>query len=374
MEKERILIYSTVFLIMGLSNSVIPVLPEIASLGNTSSATFEYTLLFSGYFIGALLTMIPFGFLVDVYDKLKLILLAVLLTFTAGLILIFTNNIYMLILARFVEGFACGAFFPAAYSILSGLRHRIRYIGEFNFLLSAGLAFGVLSSGFLASWSIKGGIILFTIIAAIILYFNLLYVVQTSHKKVRVKRSIPYPDIKMILKNLFNKKYIRTWLITFLLFGITGVMLAFYPEYSKDTLSKPELGIAIALLYAASMLTNIILGRMDVNFRPMITTGIILGTCGVLLSIEFPYIGFTLLGIGSGMGMLGLPVAVSHMPFERGLAMGMFNTYIYAGLAFMPLIIGIFVDLGYQLMFFIASIFIFMTLFIKDGVDSGQKE
>ncbi len=369
MNKNRLLIYSTVFLIMGLSNSVVPVLPEIASLGPESSGSLEYTLLFSGYFIGALLTMIPFGFLADIYENIKLITMAIALTFLTGLMLIFSQNIYVLISARLLEGIACGAFFPPAYSILSRFREKNRYIGEFNFLLNAGLAFGVLSSGFLADWSVRGAIILFTILAVTILILGLYSAFRVkSPKKVRVKKISPLLETKNVLNSIYDKKYLRIWITAFLIFGITGVMLAFYSDYSKDMLSKPELGIAIAILYVTSMATNIIVGRMNLGFKTMIFAGIILAATGVFLSIRYPFIGFALLGIGSGTGMIGLPIAVSHMSIERGLAMGIFNTYTYAGLAFMPMIASLFINLGYPLLFTLTSFLMILSLFMKDGL------
>jgi MFS family permease len=372
MDKNRFLIYSTVFLIMALSNSVIPVLPEISSTGQASHGPSVATLLFSGYFIGALFTMIPFGLMVDIYENIKLIVLAIAITFFAGLLLTFTENIYLLITGRIMEGIACGAFFPAAYSILSGFQKKNRYIGEFNFLLNAGLAVGVLSSGFLAKWSIKGAIILFTIMTALILFIGLPALFTKSKTKKTIPGKTKPASNARIINKIFDLKFLRTWVIAFLLFGITGVMLAFYPEYSKDTLSKPELGIAIAILYASSMATNIIVGRMDLEYKKMVFTGVLLAAFGVIIATKFPFLGFALLGIGSGTGMIGLPIAVSQMPFDKGLAMGIFTTYTYAGLAFMPIIAGLFVNLGQQAVFIMSAFFMFMSLFLKDGVKSEE--
>ncbi|WP_319507525.1 MFS transporter [uncultured Methanolobus sp.] len=373
MDKNRFLIYSTVFLIMALSNSVIPVLPEISSTGQTSHSSFITTLLFSGYFIGALLTMIPFGLMADIYEHIRFIVLAIALTFFTGIVLTFTENVYLLIAGRFIEGIACGAFFPAAYAILSGFREKNRYIGEFNFLLNAGLAAGVLTSGFLAEWSIRGAIILFTIMAALILSIGIhALFAKNEAKETIVRIAIPAPNIRKIINKTFDSKFLRTWTTAFLIFGITGVMLAFYPEYSKDTLSKPQLGIAIAILYVSSMATNVIVGRMNLDFKRMVFAGILLATAGVVIAIKSPFLGFALIGIGSGTGMIGLPIAVSHMPLEKGLAMGIFNTYTYAGLAFMPIIAGLFVNLGYQAVFILSAFFMVLSLFLKDGVKSEE--
>ena len=63
MNSKKLLLYSSVFAIQGLSNAVIPILPELAGEGSTSPAV--SSLLYSGYFIGALLTLLHFGILAD---------------------------------------------------------------------------------------------------------------------------------------------------------------------------------------------------------------------------------------------------------------------------------------------------------------------
>ncbi|ETA69473.1 arabinose efflux permease family protein [Methanolobus tindarius DSM 2278] len=386
MTKQRFFIYSTVFLIMGLSNSVIPVLPEIATASSVESGTIKYTLLFSGYFIGALLTLIPFGFLADRYEHLKIIIFAISLTAISGTILTVTNNIHIMILARILEGSACGAFFPAAYAMLAEYQKKNQYLGEFNFLLNAGLAAGAVAAGFLAEEFIKGAIILFTLLSLIVFIFGIIKTSSLQNKnknnnndknnlilktKEKTHSNTTFLiEIKKILNIAFNPLFIRTWIIAFFIFGITGVMLAYYPQYSSGMLSKPELGIVIATVYISSMTTNLIAGRSSIKFRKMINIGIILAAAGVIISITQPLPGFTLLGIGSGMAMIGLPIAVSCMNIskkDKGLSMGIFTTFTYMGLAFLPMIMGYFTKYGYLAMFAGTSLLMVLTLLLKDS-------
>ncbi len=372
MDKNRFLLYSTVFLIMGLSNAVIPVLPEIVAGNHGTYGAFASSLLFSGYFIGALITMLPFGFLSDRYDRLKFIVLAIFLTLISGLTLLLTENLYILVIARLVEGSACGAFFPVAYALLSEYEARTRYIGEFNFLLNAGLAVGVALAGYLAGWYIKGGIILFTGIASILSVAGIsLLSGRSRSEKVRVNDTTSKPDLNRIASHFINLNYLRIWIITFLLLGLTGVIIAFYPDYSQDFLSKTALGLSIAALYLSAMVSNIVVGRMNLNYNYMIRAGILIAVAGTLVAIHHPVLGFTLIGIGSGTGIIGLPVAVSHMNIERGLAMGVFNTYTYAGLGLMPLFAGAFLGiLGFEAIFVASAILLFMSFFLRDSLKS----
>lgn len=372
--KKRLIIYATVFLIMGMSNSLIPVLPEISASANVVSGSLKYTLLFSGYFAGALLTMMPSGFLSDKYNKIRIIMLSIALTLFSGIILILADNIYMLISARLTEGIACGIFVPSAYSLLSEFEKKGRYIGEFNFLLNAGLAAGILVSSFLANRSVKGALIVFTLLAALLLFCLSPQSLAKNHeKKVRAGRVHILWEVKKALTKVSDKNYIRTWITAFMIFGVTGVMLAFYSDYSKDFLSKQELGIVITLLYASSMAGNIIAGRINMSFRTIISTGIILTAFGILLSISHPYTGFILIGIGSGTVMTGLPIAVSYIPLERGIAMGFFSTCTYAGLAFMPVIAGFFTSMGYREVFILTAVLMLLPFLIKDGIISPDE-
>ena len=172
MNNEKILIYITVFLIMGLSNAVIPVLPELAAADHTTHGTLASSLLFSAYFIGALLTMLPFGLLSDTYGKKRFIVISMIFTAISGTMLLEFKDTVLLIFARLIEGTACGAFFPSAYSLLSEYKEKNKLFGEFNFLLNAGLATGAAISGYLAQSYIKGGVFLFTLLSTLLLIIS----------------------------------------------------------------------------------------------------------------------------------------------------------------------------------------------------------
>jgi predicted MFS family arabinose efflux permease len=290
-------------------------------------------------------------------------------------VLLVSENLLVLVLARLAEGVACGAFFPVAYARLSEYEEKSRYIGEFNFLLNAGLALGVALAGYLAQWYIKGGIFIFTAMAILLLIAGAMILKQDyrSHEtspKVRVKET-EISGVRTIAGHFTNSKYSRIWIITFLLFGITGVVIAFYPDYSQETLSKTTLGISIAAVYVSAMIANIAAGRLNLHYRQMIRAGIAIAATGTLLTIVHPLSGFALIGAGSGIGMVGLPLAVTNMRIRRGLAMGIFNTCIYAGIGLMPVFAGVFLGiLGFEAIFAACAIVLLLSLLIKDRLKS----
>ena len=377
MDTNKILLYSSVFVMMGLSDAAIPILPELAASNNISYGPIASSLLFSSYFLGALITMLPFGILADRHGNTRFIFLGIFLTVISGLIILLSNNLWVLSVARFIEGSACGAFFPAAFSMLSEFKDKNRSMGEFNFLLNAGLGAGVAISGFLAHISIKTGILIFTLASCIVFLFSLQKLIRSdiSIRSVPAYKSIDKSistEAKMTFNTLTDSRFVNVWIVSFILFGSTGVLVAFYPDYSVDFLTKSELGIAIAALYACAMITSFLAGRLLTGYNTMIRIGMGISATGAFLAIQHPIIGLAILGAGSGIAMVGIPIAVSHMDTNRGLAMGLFNTCTYGGLAIMPLIAGLFIGhFNFESIFLVSASILGLSVFARLGTKGG---
>ncbi|MGM0771367.1 MAG: MFS transporter [Halobacteriota archaeon] len=360
MDHERFLLYSSAFVIMGLSNAVIPVLPELAATGQTTAVT-STSLLYSAFFLGALFTMLPFGILSDRFCSMKFVVFGLILSFISGIFISFTDNFTILVLARFIEGAACGAFFPAAFSRLALFTKKMRYIGEFNFLFNGGLAAGVALTGYLADTGIKYGIYLFVVLTALTLVFAFYHMACPARKKdpedISGKKIL---SARAYISFITSRSSLSIWTTAFLLAGSSGVLVSLYPEYSIDILTKTELGIAISLVYISTMFSSLTIARLNYSYDELIKKGIVITTIGILLTIYFPMTGFAVTGLGSGMIILGLPLAITNMNIEHGIAMGVYNTCIYAGLALMPLIAGAF-----------TGIFDIVTIFVATGLLFG---
>ncbi len=366
MNPDRFLIYTTVLTIMGLSNAVIPILPELAAQDHSSFGAFASSLLFSAYFLGALATMLPFGILSDRFGNLRFIGLGILLTAGSGLTMLLTENLWVLLLARFVEGLACGAFFPAAFSTLSEYRNPGRYMGEFTFLLNAGLAAGTLFSGLLAETYLKGAIFIFTFMSFLLILLilprsqelrNPAHAGKKTTENGATENSITgnqnkgnrqdyFSDsFKPAFRNLtaiFQGRNSRILLLSVLLNGGIGILIAYYPDYSANFLTKAQLGSSIASLYICAMITSILIGRFSIGEKTMIRVGIAFSALGAFLAVQYPFPGFSCLGGGSGIAIVGFSLAFARMDIDRGLAMGLFNTTIYAGLSLAPIAAGLF--------------------------------
>lgn len=374
MNHDRFLVYGTGFAIMGLSSAVIPILPELAALDNNGSGGLTSSLLFSAYFFGALITMLPFGIMADKFGNLKFIGFGIVLTAISGLTIIYSEEFWILLISRFIEGSACGAFFPAAFATLSKYRNPEHYIGEFNFLLNAGLAVGALFSGLMADKYLKGAISVFTFMA---LTFSISLIPRRrelfNFKKTEIQNKLTNTS-----ENIFTKYYKEVtkllycsnsgvWIASFLLNGAIGVLIAYYPDYSLNTLTKLQLGGSIASLYVCAMITSLLIGRFKVREKTVIQIGIIFSALGALLAINYPFLGFSCLGGGSGIATVGFALAAARMNADRGLVMGLFNTTTYAGISLAPIIAGFFTGvLSFEKLFIVNSCILAGALILKE--------
>lgn len=382
MNFKKLILYSSVFAIQGLSNAAIPVLPELAGAGIGDSAA--SSLLFSGYFVGALLALLPFGILADRIGNLKVIGFGVFLTVLSGLVISFSDNLWILGIARFMEGVGCGAFFPAAFSMLAKWKDSQRSLGEFNFLLNAGLAAGVYLSGILAELGIKTAIGIFTLLAGLSFIFLLsktgeLLSLDKENKRFTLRNS-NYPVesqkapsllfelgtyLKKARETILKSSFGKIWGISVLLYGTTGLLTANYPDYSAGFLTKPELGLAISASYLAAMLSSLIAGRVNMNYKNIVRVGIILAVAGILLSVKMPIMAFSLIGAGGGIAVVGLVTATAKIS-SSGFAMGLFNTGIYAGLGLGPVFGSLFLEpFGYETVFFGSALVLLTMFFVK---------
>lgn len=382
MNFKKLTLYSSVFAIQGLSNAVIPVLPELAGVGSGDSTVSN--LLFSGYFMGAFLSLVPLGILADRIGNLKVIAFGVLLTAFSGVLIFSSDSLWILGISRFLEGIGCGAFFPAAFSMLAGWEDSQRSLGEFNFLLNAGLAAGVFFSGVLAVQGIKTAIGVFTLLAGLSCIFLLSgtkELLSSDRKKERfvlsnIDNSVKNePDISLLSelksylksarKIIFKSSFEKIWGISVILYGSTGLLTANYPDYSAGFLTKPELGLAISASYLAAMLSSLTAGRADINSENIVKAGVILAAAGIFLSVKIPILAFILIGAGGGAAVVGLITAVSRIS-SSGFAMGLFNTGIYAGLGLGPVFGSFFLKpFGYESVFFGSALVLLAIFFVK---------
>jgi len=108
--KQRLPLLLGVFAVMALSNAVVPVLPSLAEGTALQGA------IYSAYFFGAMLTVIPAGILSDRIGRVPLLRAGLVLTLVSGALILVISDPVALLVIRAVEGVAAGLFVPAAMS------------------------------------------------------------------------------------------------------------------------------------------------------------------------------------------------------------------------------------------------------------------
>ena len=173
---------------------------------------------------------------------------------------------------------------------------------------------------------------------------------------------------------LIHPEYSQIWLLSFILFGSSGVLIALYPDFSLGSLQKGALGAYLASIYLGAMVTSLLAGRLQVQRDILVRAGMVITGAGALAAVFHP-IGLTLMGAGSGLGLVGLVTGVAYLKVEKGLAMGIFNTCTYAGLALVPLISGLVLSAlgysgstqGYSGVFVVNGILLMVMVFLPMG-------
>ena len=171
--------------------------------------------------------------------------------------------------------------------------------------------------------------------------------------------------LKKSRETVLNSSFGKIWGVSVLLYGTTGILTANYADYSAGFLTKPELGMAISASYMAAMFSSLVAGRLKVNSKSIVRSGIILASAGILLSLEMPVLAFFLIGAGGGIAVVGLITAVSKIN-SSGFVMGFFNTGIYAGLGLGPVFGSFFMEFfGYETVFLGSALLLLTALFVK---------
>ena len=140
---RRLAVCSGIFLLMALSNAVVPVL-DVFAIGPE-----EQGLVFSAYFFGATLMVLPAGMAADRFSRRRLMQVGLGVSLLAGLVIAVAPNVWSIVGARFVEGVATGLFVSAGLAHVNSQADNGRSSGAFMASLNAGLLAGLILTGLL---------------------------------------------------------------------------------------------------------------------------------------------------------------------------------------------------------------------------------
>jgi MFS family permease len=257
---------------------------------------------------------------------------------------------------RLLEGAGAGFFAAASMAYVNSLPDHEKKSGYFMASLNAGLVIGLVFAGWLAAHmpDPATGILVFaglSIIPAAASFF----VQETS----AVTPKGDYRALVFLLKD-----YRWLWYSAVILIGITGVVTSLYPKFSGY--SPDSVGIWISLMSIATIASVLVASRLSLPPVLTIRWSAVLMVIAVMVSYFSP-LGFVMIGIGAGIVMISQMAFLAHARDHQGVAMGLFSTSSYLGMAVLPFIAGIVADAtGFFSAFCITALFA-LTVFLTIG-------
>lgn len=311
-----------IFVVMALSNAVVPVLPDFAEGAALQGVVY------SAYFLGAFLTVLPAGVASDRIGSAPLIRAGLLLTLASGiLILLFPSGLPLLIF-RVVEGIGAGLFLSAALAWANSHPSPGRISGYVMAALNLGLVVGLLATGWLdaAFETHLAGIALFTVLAVPAAVMG--FAVRESERVGFAKA-----NFAEIVRN-----YFWFFVAAVVLVGMTGAVAAVYPGYTGSDPSV--LALQLATINIATVVAVLVAPRFTLRPIPTIRVTSLLMAAAVLASYVTPY-AFPVIGALSGVIIVAALAFLAETGIEQGAMTGLFNTATYAGFTFLSALAGL---------------------------------
>ena len=326
--KNAFTLFSGIFIVMALSNAIVPVLPAYAGSSSMQGA------IYAAYFLGAFLSTLPAGMLSDRFGRVPLIRSGLIITVTSGLLLTLISAPYPVLAARFIEGLGGGCFVAAAMSSVNSRPDHEKMSGFFMALLNTGLVTGLVLAGWLASQSgdPAAGILLFALLALIPACTS--FFMQDTGQQAGSFNPAVFLS--------FIRDYRWLWFSSVVLIGITGVVSSLYPQFSGA--SSESLGYWIAGMSVATIGAVLAASRASLPPLPAIRWSAVLMAVGVIFAFFSPW-GFVVLGLMAGIVMIAQMAVLAAVREHQGVVMGLFSTTSYLGMTILPFIAGLFADL-----------------------------
>lgn len=311
-----------IFVVMALSNAVVPVLPDFAEGAALQGAVY------AAYFLGAFVTVLPAGIASDRIGRVPLIRAGLLLTLASGiLILLFPSGLPLLVF-RVAEGIGAGLFLSAALAWANSHPSAGQLSGYVMAALNLGLVVGLLATGWLdaALGSHLAGIALFTVLTVPALGMSV--VVRESERG-----GFARADLPAIIRNYF-------WLFVaaVVLVGMTGAVAAIYPEYTGNDPSL--LALQLATVNLATVVALLITPRLALRPVPTIRVSSLLMAGAVVAGYFTPY-AFPIIGALTGVIIVAVLAFLAETKIQQGVMTGLFNTAAYAGFTFLSALAGL---------------------------------
>ncbi len=355
--RTQLTLFFGVFIVMALSNAIVPVLPSFASTSFLQGA------IFAAYYLGAVISTLPAGMLSDRIGRIPLIRVGLLITVISGIALYAVSSPFLVMSIRFIEGVGAGCFVASAMSWVNAVENHERMSGYFMAMLNAGLVTGLVVAGWVSA--------VFRHPALGILFFAACAVIPTGASMFMRESLQPAnrTDLRQLIPLVSRYRYL--WHSSVILIGITGVVITLYPEFSSVS---PEIaGTWIAMMSISTIIAVLAASRLSLSPVPAIRSSAILMVFGVLLTFYSP-LGFIVIGALAGIVMIAQMAFLAETKEPQGFTMGLFSTTSYLGMAILPFFAGLIADSFGFFPAFCAAAFCAITVALTIGYCTPENQ
>ena len=339
----RLAIYLGVFGVMALSNAIVPVLPAFGE--GPALQSFIY----SAYFLGAFLTVLPAGLLSDRAGRMPVLRAGLLVTVASGILILSSRDPRFVLAARALEGIGAGLFVASGMSWMNSRPDHEHVSGEFMGALNLGLVAGLLGSGLVseALRSATAGILVFTLVSIVP---SLLVFFTPDSPRARPENG---------KEGARARGAAWLYLTAVVLVGSTGAITALYPAFTGE--SPSSLGLVIASMNLATMAAVVAASRLRLPPIRTIRVASVLLAASTLL-VAFTPAGFVVVGALLGFIMIAQLAFLAGTGLPQGRVMGFYNAASYAGMTLLPFASGIIADGSGFLTAFAAVAFLVLVM------------
>jgi MFS transporter, DHA1 family, multidrug resistance protein len=359
----------------------IPVLPLFArSLG---ADTFQIGVITSSFMLTAGIFCLPLGIMSDRLGRKRLILIGLLISALSSFVIGFCKNPWQMMAVYLFSGAGLAAFAPTMMSFVTDISPRThlgRSYGWYTMAMYGGMSLGPAMGGFAGQFLNFQWVFIISGILVIPMFWVIVCFLP-RRRALHLSPPVERRSGLIIRELLHNRSLLACWLVTLGSCFALGVFVTFAPLHASDQgIGIGEIGIIFGTQALVNALCRIPFGYLSdkVSDRStLVFTGLLgysasIAGIGLATSLSFFLISAFAMGISQGIAFTAVGALISEVvpPDSRGLAMGGYNTCIYAGMMVSALVMGMVTrELGFRTGFLItalvnvASAFAFSIMF-----------
>lgn len=347
-----LLVSAAIFTDMMVYSLVIPVLPSYAMSLGADELTIG--VIFGVFSLALLLFSIPVGLLSDRAGRRPIMATGMLSLAAATIVFALSANIYVLIIARIIQGISGAATWSAGLALLAdtyGPEERGEKLGFAMSIMSVGMLLGPVAGGLI--YDNMGYVPTFVIPALVACTIGILFMLGRA----------PYPAIAKskgtsYLKPIMSAPavFLTCAAIIVIGAGTFGIVEPYMPVYLYGTFAATPtaIGLTFGFMSLLSAVTQPLAGRLYDRHggRYLISAGLVASACVIAAAMLMP----SLLLSAGVFALIGCTVSFVLSPMmplqsdlygsgveggSQGFAYGVYNTLFSLGLALGPFLGGL---------------------------------